>query len=224
MPGDSVAELQKRIKELEEINNTLLRENNNLKREVDELKRENTELKQESRTFVIDEGHIRFDSGSQEIKQDFSAALRESVGERIAPFPDFAARIINNPGRYDTLEIIGHTDGVPLSRTGNLDQLLPSYLAGVPTGSRTLTAGSNNDLGLLRALSLKQQWTDYVESYKPEEKRDILRGVKIRSYSAGQTILPVHIDNPMPADFRKNDPRARRIEMRLTKLDKGASN
>ena len=217
VPGLSVAALQQRIKELEELNKALLEKNK-------ELERENTELKQESRTFVIDEGHIRFDSGSPEIKQEFSTALRESVGERIAPFPDFAARIINNPDRYDTLEIIGHTDGVPLSRSGDLDQLLPSYLAGVPTGKRTLTAGSNNDLGLLRALSLKQEWVNYVASYNPEEKRDILRRVKIRSYSAGQTILPVHIDNPIPADFRKDDPRARRIEMRLTKLDKGASN
>ena len=211
VPGSSVAELQKRIKELEEINQELLRENQ--------------ELKRESPTFVIDERRkeFRFDSGSPVIKRDFSEALRETIQDRSAPFPDFAAKIIENPDRFNTLEIIGHTDGVPLSTTGNLDQRLPDLLAGELGGSRALNAGSNNDLGLLRALSLKQEWVDYVESYMPVENREILRGVQIRCYSAGQTILPVHVDDPKPADFRKNDPRARRIEMRLTRLGKVAS-
>lgn len=210
-PGSSVAELEKRIKELEAINRSLLRENE--------------ELKRESPTFVIDERRkeFRFDSGSPVIKRDFSEALRRSIKDRMAPFPDFAAKIIENPERFNTLEIIGHTDGVPLSTTGNLDQRLPNLLAGELGGSRALIAGSNNDLGLLRALSLKQEWLDYVESHLPVEDREILRGVQIRCYSAGQTILPIHIDDPKPTDFRKNDPRARRIEMRLTRLGNVAS-
>jgi hypothetical protein len=54
----------------------------------------------------------------------------------------------------------------------------------------------------------------------PVENREVLRGINIRCYSAGQTILPVLVDDPKPIDFRKNDPRARRIEMRLTRLAK----
>jgi hypothetical protein len=200
-PGNSVAELIQRIKELEEINQ---------------------ELKRESPNFVIDERRreFRFDSGSPVIKSDFSAALRENIADKIAPFPDFASKIIENPDRFNTLEIIGHTDGVPISTTGNLDQGLPEILAGELGGSRILSAGSNNDLGLLRALSLKTEWENYVESLPSIEEREVLRAIIVRCYSAGQTILPLSIQGPKPADFRKNDPRARRIEMRLTRLGK----
>jgi flagellar motor protein MotB len=211
VPGSSVAELQKRIKELEELNQALLRENQ--------------DLKQESTTFVIDERkkEFRFDSGSPVIKRDFSEALRNNIEGGNAPFPDFAAKIIESPDRFNTLEIIGHTDGVPLSTTGNLDQRLPDILAGELGGSRTLSAGSNNDLGLLRALSLKIEWEEYVKSRLPVEEREVLRGIMVRCYSAGQTILPVSVNDPKPADFRKNDPRARRIEMRLTRLGEGVA-
>ena len=190
------------------------------KEELEKLRRENEELKKESPTFVIDERRreFRFDSGSPVIKTDFSKALRESDVDRSAPFPDFASKIVENPDRFNTLEIIGHTDGVPLSTTGNLDQRLPDLLAGELGGSQVLNAGSNNDLGLLRALSLKQEWLEFVESYIPVKNREILRGVQIRCYSAGQTILPIRINDPKPTDFKKNDPRARRIEMRLTRL------
>lgn len=41
-----------------------------------------------------------------------------------------------------------------------------------------------------------------------------------RCYSAGQTILPVPKDNPAAEDFKQEDARARRIEMRLTRLNR----
>jgi flagellar motor protein MotB len=210
-PAGSTAALEERIMELEKLNQRLLSENE--------------ELKKASPTFVIDERRkeFRFDSGSPAINKDFSIALRENIEDRSAPFPDFAAKIISNPDRFNTLEIIGHTDGVPLSGNGNLDQRLPDLLAGELEGSRALTAGSNNDLGLLRALALKQEWLDFVDAYLPAVNRDVLRNVNIRCYSAGQTILPVIIERPKPANFRKNDPRARRIEMRLTRLGGVAS-
>lgn len=200
-PGNSVAELIQRIKELEEMNQ---------------------ELKRESPNFVIDERRreFRFDSGSPVIKGDFSAALRENIDGKNAPFPDFAAKILENPDRFNTLEIIGHTDGVPISTAGNLDQGLPEILAGELSNARILSAGSNNDLGLLRALSLKIEWENYVISRPDVKEREVLRSMLVRCYSAGQTILPLSVDAPKPEDFRKNDPRARRIEMRLTRLAK----
>lgn len=213
-----IAEFEKRIDNLggSEVNRS----------ELERLRKENAELKETSPTHVIDEKRkeFSFDSGSPVIKRDFSVALRKDSEKNKAPFPDFATKIIARPDRFDTLEIIGHTDGVPLSTIGNLDQRLPDLLANELAGSLALIAGSNNDLGLLRALALKQQWSDYVESYKPVENREILRSIQIRCYSAGQTILPVQIDDPKPVDFRKNDPRARRIEMRLTRLGKVGSN
>lgn len=196
-----------------------------LKRHIAELELENEELKRESPTFVIDERRkeFQFDSGSPLVKKDFSTALRTKFDGKEAPFPDFAAKIIAAPDRFNTLEIIGHTDGIALKeKGGNLDQKLPDLLAG-ELGGQALVAGSNNDLGLLRALELKREWMNYVDSRLPVEEREVLRGIKIRCYSAGQTILPVLIDDPKPADFRKNDPRARRIEMRLTRLGKGVA-
>ena len=171
---------------------------------------------------MIDERRreFRFDSGSPVIKSDFSAALRENIADKIAPFPDFASKIIENPDRFNTLEIIGHTDGVPISTAGNLDQGLPEILAGELANARILSAGSNNDLGLLRALSLKIEWENYVISRPDVKEREVLQSMLVRCYSAGQTILPLSVDAPKPEDFRKNDPRARRIEMRLTRLAK----
>jgi hypothetical protein len=95
--------------------------------------------------------------------------------------------------------------------------MMPILLTSNLQGMERLSAGSNNDLGLLRSLALKKEWTDYVESYQPIKDRDVLRRLKIRCYSAGQTILPVPVDNPTPDTFRKKNDSARRIEMRLTR-------
>jgi hypothetical protein len=195
-----------------------------LERRIKELESENEELKRGSRTRVIAEQRkeFQFDPGSAVIKKDFSSALREKIpnengGYHDPPFPQIAAEVINLQERVNTLEIIGHTDGVPLSRYGNLDQMIPILLTNDLQGLENLSAGSNNDLGLLRSLALKREWINYVESYEPNKDREILRRLKIRCYSAGQTIPPVPIDNPTIDVFRKKDDRARRIEMRLTR-------
>ena len=193
-----------------------------LQRKIKELERQ---LKENNVNVVIDEKReeFSFDSGSPVITPDFSKALRKNKNPEDKdepPFPKIAAEIINRKGRVDTLEIIGHTDGVPLSTAGNLDQRLPELLAGQLAGAKHLSAGSNNDLGLLRALSLKYEWQAYVEAYEPPDQRAVLQRIGLRCYSAGQTILPVPVLHPNPQAFRRNDPSARRIEMRLTRLGK----
>jgi flagellar motor protein MotB len=215
--------LFKRIAELEKLIGAPS-DLNELLRQIEDLKKENEELKRGSRTRVIAEQRkeFQFDPGSAVIKKDFSSALREkipneNVGYYDPPFPQIAAEVINLQERVNTLEIIGHTDGVPLSRYGNLDQMIPILLTNDLQGLENLSAGSNNDLGLLRSLALKREWINYVESYEPNKDREILRRLKIRCYSAGQTIPPVPIDNPTIDVFRKKDDRARRIEMRLTR-------
>ena len=215
--------LFKRIAELEKLIGAPS-DLNELLRQIEDLKKENEELKRGSRTRVIAEQRkeFQFDPGSAVIKKDFSSALREIIpnengGYDDPPFPQIAAEVINLQERVNTLEIIGHTDGVPLSRYGNLDQMMPILLTNDLQGLENLSAGSNNDLGLLRSLALKREWINYVESYEPNKDREILRRLKIRCYSAGQTIPPVPIDNPTIDVFRKKDDRARRIEMRLTR-------
>jgi flagellar motor protein MotB len=111
----------------------------------------------------------------------------------------------------DTLEIIGHTDGVPMKGArGNLDSGLPAVLSGAASISG-LRPGSNNDLGLLRALAIKRAWQDYVATHPQSAS---LRCINVRTYSAGQTIP---FDPLGPVD----DERARRIELRLTNLQVG---
>jgi FtsZ-binding cell division protein ZapB len=216
----------------------LLKENEELKRQLQELQQQLTKL---VRTFgadpeaikkimrenedlrrqlhdkppniqIVDKEGYRFESGSSAMGSDFISALRRNEFARLAG--EIIDREAEGRVKVDTLEIIGHTDGAPLSSVGNLDKRLPDVLAGRFKIS-TLTPGSNNDLGLLRALAVREQWERFIDEH---EQRDILRKIHIRCYSAGQTILPYTKDVAVADDFRQPDPRARRIEMRLTRL------
>jgi hypothetical protein len=209
-------------KQIENGGNLVLAE---LEQRIKELEKENLELKRDSPSVIIGEQRkdFQFAPGSTLINKDFSYALRFPVlnnqgGFHEPPFRQIASEVINRKTRINTLEIIGHTDGVPLARSGNLDEKLPALLAGRTEDLQSLSAGSNNDLGLLRALSLKREWLNFVETYEPIEDRNILSQLEIRCYSAGQTILPVSTPNPSPAAFRNKNDSARRIEMRLTRI------
>ena len=151
----------------------------------------------------------RFDSGSSIIPGTFSQGLLANE------FPKLVSEILKRREQVDTLEIIGHTDGIPLTTSGNLDQRLPDLLGGDTAAQARLVAGSNNDLGLLRALAVKKEWTGFVGQHAERER---LERIAVRCYSAGQTILPEPVDKPPREMFRNDNPAARRIEMRLTRL------
>jgi outer membrane protein OmpA-like peptidoglycan-associated protein len=183
----------------------IIRENEDLRRQLHD-KPPNIQISEQKEDY-------RFESGSSVMGPSFIEGLRQNEFARLAD--EIIDREEANRVKVDTLEIIGHTDGVPLSRGGNLDQKLPDLLAGSRDRISSLTPGSNNDLGLLRALAVREQWAQFINAH---DKRDILRRIQIRCYSAGQTILPYTEDEPEADDFRQPDPRARRIEMRLTRL------
>lgn len=143
----------------------------------------------------------------------FIEGLRKNEFDRLAR--EIVEREAEGRVKVDTLEIIGHTDGVPLARNGNLDVNLPDVLAGNGSKISSLTAGSNNDLGLLRALAVKEQWMRFVNTH---DEKLILQRVSVRCYSAGQTILPDTKITPSADAYRKSNDNARRIEMRLTRL------
>lgn len=220
----------------------LLKENETLKRQLESLQqmtkigdpqtitkviRENEELRLENNNltkqlhdkppnirFSEERQEYRFESGKSVMGPEFIRGLSENE------FVELATQIIERQveGRIqvDTLEIIGHTDGEAVRRRkGNLDDRLPEILAGKRADISSLSPGSNNDLGLLRALAVKNQWINYVENHP---SRDILERIDVRCYSAGQTIPPHHVTEPGVTEFRKSDPSARRIEMRLTRL------
>ncbi|WP_295390442.1 hypothetical protein [uncultured Thiodictyon sp.] len=155
---------------------------------------------------------VLFPSGGATV----TAVATESL--RTGGFQEIAAAIVkrnaNALQNVNTLEIIGHTDSMPMkANCGNLDGGLSAVIAGTaPIAS--LRPGSNNDLGLLRALAIKQTWQAFVAQHSDHAA---LEQIQVRTYSAGQTI-PVHPTGPA------DDADSRRIELRLTKLaDQSAS-
>jgi len=117
----------------------------------------------------------------------------------------------------DTLEIIGHTDGENFSHRdkGNLDEKLPEFLAGKVRNMALFRAGSNNDLGLMRALAIKRSWGKFIETRDDKEKEE-LKKIKVRCYSAGQT-EPDDRDRKKPESYEMKNKAFRRIEIQLTK-------
>ena len=209
LQGENVG-LKKELEDLREKLKTIA--GDDVAKRIEELERQ---LNDKPPIIRIDEQRedYRFESGSSVIRPAFAEGMKTNE------FPRLAKEIIDRQqeGRVkvDTLEIIGHTDGAALSGPGNLDQKLPDLLGDTSGVFEPLHAGSNNDLGLLRALAVRQQWIDFTRGH-PQEA--LLRSVAIRCYSAGQTILPDAGERPTREAYRRTDPRARRIEMRLTRL------
>jgi flagellar motor protein MotB len=163
-----------------------------------------------------------FDSGSAVMSKAFSDGLKKKgEGKSQGEFEKLKSQIMSrNAGgkqAVDTLEIVGHTDGQPVNSSGNLDQKLPLFLTKRDRQLKGMVAGSNNDLGLMRALAIQVAWEEFVAS-QPEAERHQLRQVSVRSYSAGQTIPPTDIALADPKLLQQENEAARRIEVRLTML------
>ena len=101
----------------------------------------------------------------------------------------------------DTVEIIGHTDKSPNTGMSNMDKY-PS-LKKLSSGFKKVYAGSNTDLGLLRAVS--------VRTLLQEQIGDKHLGLQFRAYSASSLIDP---DSKQGGNL---DREKRRIEIRLTR-------
>lgn len=144
----------------------------------------------------------RFELGSADVSDAFASRIRE----HIAPLLDSLSRF----HKADVVEVIGHTDAVPVGGRSTLDrELLRAYER--PAEESELRAGSNVDLGILRALT--------VIRYLREAQTGTTLGRIDRfvPYSAGQMILP---DGELAstADEALN-PARRRIEIRLRRKD-----
>jgi hypothetical protein len=105
----------------------------------------------------------------------------------------------------DTIDIIGHTDGQPNSGSGNLDS---AFLTGKGALNlrRELRAGSNVDLGLLRAIAVQRALESKISKQIPN--------VLYRVYSAGSII---NVDGVMEPVTNRDDKQRRRIEIRFTR-------
>jgi len=142
--------------------------------------------------IIVDEksGHFNFPSGSALLPAELKNYIKQSVA------PSIEKTIEKQPIAF--VQVIGHTDTNAITQVeSNLDSLLLDAAKG-KISTTVLRAGSNTDLGLMRAVVV-------VQELKKIEK---LKDVSFRAYSAGQLYLP---DGQKSAD----DAARRRIEIRF---------
>lgn len=154
----------------------------------------NQELQAASPILIDEEsGRFKFKSGSAELNPQ----LKEHIEATIIP----QIENIIETKKIDFIQVIGHTDGVPVGKRGDLDENLEK--AGQnKIEVKKLIPGSNADLALLRALAVVQEL----------QEQEQFKDVKFRAYSAAQLYLP---SGELADLSRKDDPIRRRIEIRF---------
>lgn len=138
--------------------------------------------------------------------------LKKYIDEKIVPQIEDSFRTYRD---INTIEVIGHTDGLEVSGNSNLDKLLNK----VATQNRKigdLQAGSNADLGLMRALAVIEELQHEEPLLQVFKNKGIDKDKVFRAYSAAQLYLPS--GKIAPPDPKANQER-RRIEIRFTKLN-----
>jgi flagellar motor protein MotB len=139
-------------------------------------------------------GGYFFKSGSAELTEAFTTKLQGSITSQIAQSLE----------QYDVdiIEVIGHTDEQPISRTGsNLDK----EIIGVVEGKKPITSiipADNAGLGMARALAV-------VNVLRADER---LKGATILPMSGAQLVLP---GDQLTAGQAGDVEARRRIEIRI---------
>ena len=177
---------------------------------IDSMKTLQKELNDKPPIINLTGGAAReflFPSGKADLPPAFKKRLRKET------FPELQ-NILISYNKIDTLEIVGHTDGIPIERQGNLDIQIPKLLDGTAREG-TLVPGSNTDLGLMRALAIRNEWNEWV-LLKTDEEKIRLKQISVRCYSAAQTVPVVEASSNF--DWLKEDESARRIEIRFLQL------
>lgn len=139
-------------------------------------------------------GGYYFESGSAQLKPQFEKTLRTTTIEKLLE--------IVQDYDVDVIEVIGHTDEVPMVGVSNLDKMLISAVRG-STSAANLQSTDNAGLALARAASVTQ--------VLKTDKR--LQGVTILPMSAAQMIQPV--DKLADGKSAGDDRSRRRIEIRV---------
>ena len=144
---------------------------------------------------LSDAKDYRFARGSFEVNKTFRSKL---ISEEL-PKIDRAIQCY----AIDTIEIIGHTDNSPNTGLSNIDRFPKTEE--LAKSFKSVYAGSNADLGLLRAFSVQTLLEEEIGREYPQ--------LEFKSYSASSLITPGD-----KSDFNANiDQEKRRIEIRLTR-------
>jgi len=146
-------------------------------------------------------GGYFFDSGKATLRPEFERNLIEQV------IPMLARNLVDYD--VDVIEVIGHTDEVPMSGESNLDAQLAGASAGrFPISS--LRSTDNAGLAMARAVSV-------VRVLRADPR---LARAAILPLSGAQMIVPV--DRMADGTARSGDQARRRIEIRLRRSTKEA--
>jgi outer membrane protein OmpA-like peptidoglycan-associated protein len=145
--------------------------------------------------IIIDEqsGKFKFQSGSAEL----TPALNQYINTDVLP----KIKATTKDRNIAFIQVIGHTDGQAINHPSNLDQQLEQAARGKQSVGK-LQAGSNSDLGLMRAIAVIQIL----------QKSKQLKNIDFRAYSAAQLYLPSGRLAPVN---RVADESRRRIEIRF---------
>lgn len=178
-----LARMQRMYRELAAKQAGLVVENEKLRLEIEKVKKEQPP-REPPIIELTDAQNVNFESGKAQISEAFSDRLREREFPRLR-------QIIDDNQTVDTIEIIGHTDDSPVgSSRGNLDGNLAQVVAGA-LPARMLSAGSNADLGLMRAVAVEEEWRRWLS-----DKLIVLpRQINVRCYSAANAIPPFGVAN-----------------------------
>lgn len=147
-------------------------------------------------------GGYYFDSGKATLRPEFERNLRRDV----------IPMLVRNVADYDVdvIEVIGHTDEVPMAGDSNLDaSLIAASRNRFPMAG--LRSTDNAGLAIARAVSV-------VRILRADAR---LARVTILPLSGGQMIVPV--DRMADGAARGGDQRRRRIEIRLRKSTQEAA-
>lgn len=146
-----------------------------------------------------DSEKFRFPTGGYTLTREFKTAL---FNEKVP----LIRRYLRCYG-VDTIEVVGHTDKQPNDGRSNLDFTLSEQ--SLPLQNKDLKAGSNLDLGFLRAMSVRNALEAKLKSDFPD--------IIYRVYSAGSFIDPVADHSLQSAKL--DDKSKRRIEVRFTRTN-----
>ncbi len=147
-------------------------------------------------------GGYFFDSGKATLRPEFERNLKSQVIPMLArSLEDYDV---------DVVEVIGHTDEVPMSGRSNLDSaLIQASIGRVPVSA--LRSTDNAGLAMARAVAV-------VHLLRADPR---LGRVSILPLSGAQMIVPV--DHVADGTARSDDQRRRRIEIRLRKSTQQSS-
>jgi flagellar motor protein MotB len=147
-------------------------------------------------------GGYYFESGKATLRSDFERKLRSTVIPALR-------RNIEEYG-VDVVEVIGHTDEVPMVGTSNLDSTLIRASAN-QLATQSLRSTDNAGLAMARAVAV-------VKILRADPR---LREVTILPLSGAQMIVPV--DKLADGTAAKSDQLRRRIEIRLRRTSEQVS-